>query len=293
MRARTASTGTQCARTRPAGKLAQALLADTGNPGHKRAAQTIYATFSHLPPTLRSRFAGLLMTRVQLWSGTARSQPTTRATCRTERRRQRRGGATRRRARIGVLCTGCLVATRAECLTVRHSRCPAWSDVTDFPTGGPSPGQLWPGHRFLSEGPLARPSLAVTPPTRATPVRSQASRPASARRQAGGGASAAAGASSWAWPRSHPLRPLTKGTGGQEPVAQEIPRCGRHGRRSGQCPGAAWCRLCSSRAEHEGVHGTIAWGTCGARGTAARSDTSTRERLRQGSWAAAAGGRDE
>jgi len=29
--------------------------------------------------------------------------------------------------------------------TVCHSRCPAWSDVTDFPDGRPLPGQLWPG----------------------------------------------------------------------------------------------------------------------------------------------------
>ena len=36
--------------------------------------------------------------------------------------------------------------------TVCHSRCPVWSDVTDFPDGRPLPGQLWPGHRFLSEG---------------------------------------------------------------------------------------------------------------------------------------------
>ena len=70
--------------------------------------------------------------------------------------------------------------------TVCHSRCPAWSDVTDFPDGRPLPGQLWPGHRFLSGGPLARPSLAVTPPTRATLIRSLASRPASACWQAPG-----------------------------------------------------------------------------------------------------------
>jgi hypothetical protein len=135
----------------------------------------------------------------------------------------------------------------------------------------------------LVRRPLARPSLAVTPPTRATLIRSLASRPASAYWQAPGVAHQprlvpAHGPG----PAPAPLGPLTKGTGGQEPLAQEIPRCRQHGRRSGQCPGGAWCRLCSDRAGHGGVHGTIAWGTCGARRTATRSDTSARDPLRQG-----------
>jgi hypothetical protein len=56
--------------------------------------------------------------------------------------------------RVGVLCTGCLVATRAGSFTVRHSHCPAWSGVTDLPTGGPSPSSSgsgtgsWPKGRW-------------------------------------------------------------------------------------------------------------------------------------------------
>jgi hypothetical protein len=37
-------------------------------------------------------------------------------------------------------------------------------------------------------------------------------------------------------------------------------------------PGATWRRLCSSRAEHDGGQRSIAWGTCGAGSSAARSD---------------------
>ncbi len=114
------------------------------------------------------------------------------------------------------LCTGCRVATRAGCFTVCHSRCPVWSDVADLLTGGPS-------RLALAQAPVPKVAAAAITGLDITdsryPIRSQASRPASARWQARGGASAAAGTCSWAWPRSHPLGPLTKGTGGQEPVA--------------------------------------------------------------------------
>jgi hypothetical protein len=54
--------------------------------------------------------------------------------------------------------------------------------------------------------------------------------------------------------------------------------------------GATWCRLCTSRAGHDGVHGTIAWGTCGARSTAKHRRGN---RCGGSSQAAAAGGRYE
>src|SRR6266851_953894 len=82
--------------------------------------------------------------------------------------------------------------------------------------------------------------------------------------------------------RPTPLGLLTKGAGGQERVAPGDATVWAARPTFRTAPGATWYRLCSSRAGHDGVHGTVAWGTCGARSTATRSGTSTREPLRLG-----------
>ncbi len=177
------------------------------------------------------------------------------------------------------LCTGCRVATRAGCFTVRHSRCPVWSDVADLLTGGPS-------RLALAQAPVPKVAAAAITGLDITDSRYPDPQP--------GIASSFGSLADPGWCIGRGWYLLM----GLAPLSSTWPADEGH-QRSGAfrpgditvwaarptfrtAPGAIWCRLCRSRAWHDGVHGTIAWGTCGARSTATRSDTSTREPLRLG-----------
>ena len=161
--------------------------------------------------------------------------------------------------------TGCLVATRAGYLPSVTAAVRRGAMSLIFPTGGPSPASSGPGtDSFPKAAGAAIAGRATTDPRYPDPQPGIASS-FGLLAGPGGRHQPRLVPAHGPGPAPTPLGPLTKGTGGQESLAQEIPRCRRPGRRSGQYPGAAWCRLCSDRAGHGGVHGTVAWGTRGAR----------------------------
>ena len=147
--------------------------------------------------------------------------------------------------RIAVLCTGCLVASRARCSP---------SVTATVQSGAMS---LISRRAALPRPALARAPVLVRRAADAAIAGRDTTDPRYPDPQPGiassfgllagprGGASAAADACSWAWSRSHP----TNGRSRRAPEVrslspQEIPRSGRHGGKFRTAPGATWCRLC-------------------------------------------------